>query len=46
MASLKTGLVNIHRLKPVALPYSGVARPPATVVFIHQLKLVVLKLEE
>jgi hypothetical protein len=33
-------------LKPVALPYSGVARPPAAVVSIHQLKLVVLKSEE
>ena len=37
--------VNNHRLKPVALPYSGVARPPAAVVSIHQLKLVVLKSE-
>jgi hypothetical protein len=37
--------VNNHRLKPVALPCSGVARPPAAVVSIHQLKLVVLKSE-
>ena len=30
----------------MALPYSGVARPPAAVISIHQLKLVVLKSEE
>jgi len=38
--------VKNHQSKLVALPDSGFACPPLAAISIHQLKLVVLKLEE